>query len=102
MKKFFFKKSLIGVLLFAFLSLGAAFALEVPILEKKEITALSDEKLVDTYLDVLVEIEAVRTFHVTSGFTPKDYRNFRSLLRYRLLLIMELAKRNVELPDFNQ
>ena len=97
-----YRRFLWPLVIFAFLNLGAAFMSEIQVLDKKQIVGLSDEKLIDTYLDVLVEIEAVRTFHTTSGFTPKDYRTFKDLLRYRLLLIMELTKRNVELPDFGK
>ena len=97
-----YRRFLWPFVILAFVNLGAAFMSEIQVLDKKEIVKLSDEKLVDTYLDVLVEIEAVRTFHTTSGFTPKDYRSFKDLIRYRLLLIMELKKRNVELPDFGK
>ena len=97
-----FRRFLLPLVICAFLNLGAGFNLDIKILDKKEIVQLSDEKLVDTYLDVLVEIEAVKAFHTTSGFMPKEYRTFKDLLRFRLLLIMELTKRNIELPDFNK
>lgn len=79
--------------------LNDAFRSRVPILEKAEVSKLSDDKIVDAYLDVLVEIEAIRTFHTTSGFTPKQYDDYRDLLRYRLRLLMEINTRNLEVPQ---
>ena len=70
----------------------------VTLLQKAEITKLSDDKLVDAYEDVLVELEAIRTFHLTSGFTPKQYDEYRDLLKFRLDLLMEIHNRNLELP----
>ena len=102
MKRKDYRRFLWPLVVFAFINLGAAFMSEIQVLEKKQIVQLSDEKLIDAYLDVLVEIEAVKAFHTTSGFMPKEYRTFKDLLRYRLLLIMELTKRNIELPDFSK
>ena len=77
----------------------AGFNSEIAVLEKVDVVKLSDEKLVDAYMDVLVEIEAIKTFHVTSGFTPKQYDALKDLLKYRLRLLMEIHSRNVELPQ---
>ena len=94
------KKILITLLLltsitpFAF----AAFTSNVVMLDKTEVAKLNDEKLTDAYMDVLVELEAVRTFHSTSGFSPKQYDEFRDLLKYRLRLLLEIHTRNIEIP----
>ena len=70
----------------------------IQVLEQKEITALTDENLMDVYIDVLVEMEASKTFHSTSGFTPKEYKKYKALLNYRLLLLFEIQRRKLELP----
>lgn len=75
-----------------------AFVHDLTIAEKSEISQFPDDKLIDTYIDVIVEIEASRTFHQTSGFTPKDYASHKSLLRYRIMLLIEMKKRNLEPP----
>jgi hypothetical protein len=77
----------------------AAFTSNVVVLEKQDIGKLSDEKLLDAYTDVLVELEAVKTFHTTSGFTTKQYDEYRSLLKYRLQLLLEIHSRNLEIPQ---
>jgi hypothetical protein len=77
----------------------AAFpADELKVLDKKEIMALADEQLTENYVDALVEIDAVRTFHATSGFKPNEYSDYKNLLKYRLLLLMEIHKRKLSLP----
>lgn len=76
----------------------AAFTNNVTILEKSDIGKLSDAKLIDAYQDVLVEIEATRTFHLTAGFSTKQYDEYRALLKYRLQLLMEIHSRNIEIP----
>ena len=78
----------------------AEFPSDVLILDKPAIVKLSDDQLVDTYENVLVEIEANRTFHATSGFSPKEYKDFKALLKFRLLLLIEIHARNLELPQF--
>ena len=75
-----------------------AYESEVKILTKDEMVKLTDQGLIDTYIDVSVEIEAAKSFHATSGFMPKEYRTFKDLLRYRILLINEIKKRKLELP----
>ena len=76
-----------------------AYLPEGTILSTDEIAALSDEKLKSTYIDVVVEIEAMKTFHTTSGFTPKEYTAFKKWLRYRIELIAEMQKREMTVPQ---
>ncbi len=95
------KKTMLIVLLSVVVLAGPAFATfesHVTIMEKADIVKTTDEKLIDGYMDVLVEIEAVKTFHTTSGFSPKQYDEYRDLLKYRLQLLMEIHNRNLELP----
>ncbi|MBF0122464.1 MAG: hypothetical protein HQL21_03510 [Candidatus Omnitrophica bacterium] len=81
---------------------GSSFAAfptdEIQILEQKDITVLSDDKLIDAYIDVMVEMEASKAFHATSGFKPKEYVRYKELLKYRMLLRFEIYRRKLELP----
>ena len=96
MRRFLVVLALIGI----FVSPAfAAIESKVTILEKADVSKLSDEKLIDAYMDDLVELEAIKTFHTTSGFTPKQYDEYRNLLKYRLQLLMEIHSRNLEIPQ---
>lgn len=79
-----------------------AFMDDIAILEPKDIVKLTDPQLVDTYIDVIVEMEASKTFHTTSGFTPKEYTAYKNLLRYRIQLLMEIHKRGLEPPGLDK
>ncbi len=81
---------------------GWAYMEVVTILDKKDIVKLSDDKLIDTYIDVIVEMEASKTFHTTSGFTPKQYTAYKDLLRYRIQLLIEIHKRGIEPPALDK
>ncbi len=83
-------------------SVFAGFASDVVIINDDEIAKLSDEKLVDTYVDTLVDIEANKTFHTTSGFSPKDFREFKDTIKFRYKLITEIHKRGLEIPQFDR
>jgi len=78
----------------------AEFPSDVTILDKSSIAKLTDDQILDVYENTLVEIEANRTFHATSGFSPKEYKDFKALLKFRLLLLIEIHSRNLELPQF--
>lgn len=71
---------------------------DVIVLNKQVVVALSDEALIEKYIDVLVEMEAVKTFHNTSGFLPKEYSKYKEVLKFRLLLLFEVHRRGIELP----
>ena len=83
-------------------TLGFSFVYQLVIPEKSTIAKLSNEQLINSYLDVLVELEAAKTFHQTSGFRPADYEKYKALIRYRLDLLMEIQKRKLEAPKFEQ
>ena len=78
----------------------AEFPSDVTILEKPAIIKLTDDQLTDIYENTVVEIEANRTFHATSGFSPKEYKDFKALLKFRLMLLVEIHSRNLEIPQF--
>jgi hypothetical protein len=80
----------------------AAFTSNVTPVDKAEIAKFSDDVLVDKYLDTIVEVEANKTFHSTSGFSPKDYNEYKALLKFRLLLLMEIHGRNLEIPQLER
>lgn len=71
---------------------------EFQVLEVKDIMVLSDERLIEGYIDVLAEMEASKAFHTTSGFTPKEYRKYKDVIKYRLQLLFEIHRRKMELP----
>lgn len=86
------------LVLLIFAAPAAAFMYEITVLSGDQIAALSDDALLNTYIDVLVEFEAAKTFHQTSGFTPKDYAKHKGLLRYKIDLMSEIKKRKLEVP----
>ena len=76
-----------------------AYPSSINVLTKEEIAKLSDGDLINNYIDVIVELEASRQFHSTSGFLPKEYDEFKNLFRYKILMKMELNKRELNIPD---
>ena len=78
----------------------AEFPSDVAILDKPAIVKLSDDQLIDAYENTTVEIEANRSFHATSGFSPKEYKDYKAMLKFRLMLLVEIHSRNLELPQF--
>lgn len=102
------KKIVVGVLLlvaiagFSFERIASAYMSDIAILERKDISKLSDDQLISTFIDVIVEMEASKTFHTTSGFTPKEYDAYKNLLRYRIELLMDIHKRGLEPPSLDK
>jgi hypothetical protein len=93
------KKILSFLILVLFLGTNTfALPIEITILPKEEIVKLSDQQLIDIYVDVLVELETAKTFYSRSGFQPKEIKIFKDLVRYRVLIIMEMYKRKIEFP----
>ena len=79
-------------------SLSHAFLYEVEVLDTSAIGKLKDEELADRYIDASIEIEASGAFHEASGFNPKEYRSFKRILRFRVDLMREILRRELELP----
>jgi hypothetical protein len=99
-------KAFMGTVLLA-LWLGAgtaahAYPIEMKFLTADEITKFSDQELTDAYMAVLVEVEAQKSFHATSGFRPNDYDQYKGLLLYQLRLVTELKKRKLSIPSFSE
>ncbi len=98
------RRNAVAMFLFVFLfaaTLGHAqgFLFEIQPLAEDAIKTLSDEKLMDTYIDVMVELEAVDTFYDTAGLTPKEYKKYKALLRFRTDLLLEIQKRELKIPQ---
>jgi hypothetical protein len=100
--KFLVVQSLVAVLCLCAFNPVWAYMDDIEVLEQKDIAKLTDPQLVDTYIDVIVEMEASKTFHTTSGFTPKQYTAYKDLLRYRIRLLMEAHKRGIEVPALDK
>ena len=75
-----YKKLALVVMMFLLLTTlsMAEYPSDVTILDKSTISKLSDDQLTDAYEDTIVEIDANRTFHATSGFSPKEYKDFKA------------------------
>ncbi|MBF0504046.1 MAG: hypothetical protein HQL14_02980 [Candidatus Omnitrophica bacterium] len=97
-----FRKIALAMIMVLFLTplSMAEFASDVTILEKKDISRFTDDQLIDVYMNTVVEIDANKSFHATSGFSAKEFKNYKDLLKYRLMLLVEIRSRNLELPQF--
>jgi len=80
----------------------AVYTSDLKILEKKEIVKLTDEQLTDTYMNALVDVEARKGFFNRFGFTGKDLDDYRAVLKYRMILLMEIHGRNLDIPQFER
>ena len=73
---------------------AGAFLYELPILSKDEIAKLTDEDLMEKYIDAKIEAKASEEFHRAAGFNSvKEYENRKKLLRYIFDLRREMSKR---------
>ena len=79
-----------------------AFLYEIPILTKEEIKALSDSALTERYIDAKVELDASRTFHGKSGFTPKEYSQYKDLVNFIIRIRQEMQTRELEAPPVDE
>ncbi|MEW5895045.1 MAG: hypothetical protein AB1650_04740 [Candidatus Omnitrophota bacterium] len=77
----------------------AAFPFSIKPLNPSAIEAMTDEKLIQVYIDAEIEVEAVGTFFEKAGFTPNDFASYKDLLYFRTFLVMELNKRKMPLPQ---
>lgn len=92
---------LYGLSLFLFCTPVAAqsFVYDVAILDQPSVSALSEKKLLETYVEVLIELEASTTFSRVAGFNKADYEKYKNLIRYRVRLLQEIKARNLVVPD---
>ncbi len=101
------KKYCVGlILLFVFFSVlptkSSAYLSAVTVLNEKDILKLSDQGLTNIFLDVLIEIQAIDSFHRTSGYSPAEYKDYKNLLRFRYQLKSELQRRELALPSLSE
>ena len=75
------------------------FLYSVTILDPEAVRALSDEKLLEVYVDVLVDLEASTTFSRTAGFNKNEYEKFKALIYFRVRLFNEIKRRRLEVPE---
>ena len=87
-----------GALLAAQCAFAQGFLFSIEPLDKAGIAKLSDEQLVDTYIDVLAEVEALKTFYAKGGLVPKEYTKFKDMVRYKIRLVQEITKRKIDVP----
>ena len=80
----------------------AGYTSKLTILEKRDIEKLTDEQLTNAYLDALVEVAARRDFSNHFGFAGKDLDDYKAVMKYRLLLLMEIHSRNLDIPQFER
>jgi hypothetical protein len=94
------KKTVFAVLMAALLApaVNAAHTADVTVLDNAEVAKLSNDDLISNYIDALAEIEAIRAYHVATGFSRDEYEEYRTLIRYRLNLLMVIHTRNIDLP----
>ena len=80
----------------------AAYTSTLVVLEKKDITKLTDEQLTDAYMDALVDVDARKDFFYHFGLSGKDLDDYKAVMKYRLLLLMEIHSRNIDIPQFDR
>jgi len=76
-----------------------AYPSTVNILERKELVKLTDLALTDAYLDTIIEIEANNILHLSGGFSPREFQEYKALLRYQYELRTELLRRQLDIPS---
>lgn len=79
-----------------------AFPYEIELLTSEETSALSDEALVDIYIEAKIEVNASKIFFGRSGFTPKDYKKYKELLGYIVRVRQEMHDRDIDAPPVDE
>ena len=90
------------IIITLFCTPALAFLYEVVIPTDEEITAMTDEKLMDYYISVFIERKAAETFHGKAGFSPKEYVKFKELLGLIVVLRQEMLKREMDVPPVEE
>jgi len=72
----------------------AGFLYTIPILSREEIQKLSDDELIEIYIEARIEEKASEEFHRAAGFnSAKEYNARKKLLRFVFELRREMARR---------
>jgi hypothetical protein len=102
MPRYFIRKAVISIFLALVCILPvvsyAVLADKTEVPAVTDLKLLSDEALIETYIDTMAEMETSKAFHTTSGFTPKEYKKYKDLVKYRLQLLFEIDRRKISLP----
>ena len=80
----------------------AGYTSTLTVLEKKEIVKLTDEQLTDAYIDTVVDAQARKDFFNRFGLVGKEFDEYKAVMKYRLLLLMEIHSRNLDIPQFER
>ncbi len=78
---------------------ASSFIFRIPVMDKSAIDQLSDEELMNKYIDVEIELEAATTFYSRAGLSSKDYDLYKKVLRFRTDLLLEIQQRKLEIPQ---
>ena len=93
------KAAVFSLLFFCFFSVAAqAFLFEIVFSDKAVVAQWKDEKLIDMYIDAMIELEAANKFFSNTGMKPKEYKKYKRLLRYRTDLLIEIQARELMIP----
>ncbi|MBF0479628.1 MAG: hypothetical protein HQL26_09100 [Candidatus Omnitrophica bacterium] len=93
------KKIILMLCVLAFTcSTAFAFLFEGKVMTREEIKQLTDDALLQTYTDIMIEKRANEAFHANSGYSPKEYENYKVLLTYVVNLRQEMANRKIDPP----
>ena len=98
-------KAFILSIAFLFMPLSgawAAYTSTLTIMDKKDIAKLTDEQLTETYMDALVDVDTRKDFFNHFGLSGKDLDDYKAAMKYRLLLLMEIHGRNLDIPQFER
>jgi hypothetical protein len=98
-------KSLVISALLLLVSVSGAWAgypSTLVVLEKKDIVKLTDEQLTDAYVDTIVDAQARKDFFNRFGLIGKELDEYKAVMKYRILLLMEIHSRNLDIPQFER
>lgn len=87
------------ILLVAIISFSSfGFVYDMKMLTKEEIKKLKDEELPEVFTDVIIEKISAEAFHSKAGFAPKEFEDYRDLLRFIVELRKEFEFRKIDVP----
>ena len=97
--RFFSTVAAVFIMIFMIQYTASAFPFTIAPLSASAVSELSNEKLIQAYIDAAIEVETVGKFYENAGFTPKELGRYRDLLYYRTSLITELNRRGIPIPQ---
>ena len=98
------KKFILTLLLLVMLVVpAAAFLYDIKMMTRDEIKALTDQQLMDAYIEAMIEDQTSREFHEAAGFnSAKEYNKRKDLLRYIIFLRKELVERDMDMKRIEE